>query len=96
VETGAIGTASPARHSYFRIEHDEWPSQHTPRAILADRQELMSAWLGRPIVHSLRIQIENTSQDRAALNGILERRFGVVPAIFKQFTPGYRQAGLRD
>jgi hypothetical protein len=77
------------RQYNIEIEHEEWPSQHTPRAILADRQELMSAWLGRTIVDSLRIQIENTSSGRAGLNGILERRFGVVPAIFKQFTPGY-------
>jgi hypothetical protein len=41
------------------------------------------------IVDSLRIQIENTAPGRGDLKGIVERRFRVVPAIFKQFTPGY-------
>jgi hypothetical protein len=77
------------RQYNIEIEHDEWPFQHAQRAILADREELMSAQLGGRIVDSLRIQIENTSPVRAALNGIIERRFGVVPAIFKQFTRGY-------
>jgi transposase InsO family protein len=73
----------------IEINNDEWPSQHAPRAILADRGELMSVRLGGNIVDSLRIQIENTSPGRGDLKGIVERRFRVVPSIFKQFTPGY-------
>ncbi|MEH2530801.1 transposase InsO family protein [Bradyrhizobium sp. AZCC 1588] len=73
----------------IEIDHDQWPSHHAPRAILADRGELLSVRLGRRIVDSLRIQIENTSPGRGDLKSIVERRFGVVPAIFKQFTPGY-------
>jgi len=73
----------------IEIEEDDWPSHHAPRTILADRGELMSVQLGENIVNSLRIQIENTSPGRGDLKGIVERRFRVVPSIFKQFTPGY-------
>jgi Mu transposase, C-terminal len=45
--------------------------------------------LGKWIMESLRIQIENTSPGRGELDLMVERRFGVVPAIFKQWTPGY-------
>lgn len=83
------------------ISHDDWPSHHAPRMILADRGELMSVRLGARIVHSLRIQIENTSPGRGDLKSIVERRFGVVPAIFKPFAPGYVKSdfgtrGARD
>lgn len=73
----------------IEIDHDQWPSHHGPRTILADRGELMSVRLGGRIVDSLRIQIENTTPGRGDLKAIVERRFGVVPSIFKQFTPGY-------
>jgi transposase InsO family protein len=73
----------------IEISHDQWPSHHAPRTILADRGELMSVRLGKRIVDTLRIQIENTSPGRGDLKGIVERRFRVVPAIFKQWTPGY-------
>jgi len=73
----------------IEIDHEQWPSHHAPRTILADRGELMSVRLGERIVNSLRIQIENTTPGRGDLKAIVERRFGTVPAIFKQFTPGY-------
>jgi hypothetical protein len=74
------------------IDPDEWPSHHLPRTLLADRGELMSVDLGERIVKSLNIQIENTSPGRGDLKAIVERRFGIVPAKFKQFIPGYVEA----
>jgi hypothetical protein len=73
----------------IEIEPEEWPSHHAPRAILADRGELLSIDLGKRIVDTLRIQIGNTSPGRGDLKAIVESRFRLVPAIFKDFTPGY-------
>lgn len=85
----------------IRIDFDDWPSHHPPKVLLADRGELSSVGLTELIEKSLRIQIENASPGRADLKALVERRFGIVPAIFKPFTPGYVEAdfgerGARD
>ena len=41
----------------IEISHDQWPSHHAPRTILADRGELMSVRLGKRIVDTLRIAL---------------------------------------
>ncbi len=74
------------------IDEEEWPSYEAPKRILADRGELASVELGKNIVDKLRIDIENASPGRPDLKALVERRFGIVPAIFKQFTPGYVEA----
>ncbi|MHC2467422.1 hypothetical protein [Bradyrhizobium embrapense] len=83
------------------IDFDDWPSHHPPKALLADRGELSSVGLTEPIERSLRIKIENAGPGRADLKALVERRFGIVPAVFKPFTPGYVEAdfgerGVRD
>lgn len=74
------------------IDEDEWPSYEAPKRILADRGELASVDLGKNIIDKLMIDIENTSPGRPDLKALVERRFGIVPAKFKQFTPGYLEA----
>ena len=83
------------------IEEADWPSHYAPRRIMGDRGELMSVALGANIVKSLRVEIENASPGRADLKAMVERRFGIVPAKFRQFTPGYvekdfNERGSRD
>ena len=58
---------------------------------MADRGELMSVRLGQNITRSLRIEIENAAPGRGDMKALVERRFGIVPAKFRQFTPGYVQ-----
>lgn len=71
------------------IEESDWPAHYAPRRILADRGELLSVNLGKNIIEHLLIEIENTSPGRADLKALVERRFGIVPANFKPFAPGY-------
>jgi hypothetical protein len=71
------------------INEADWPAHFAPKRIMADKGELMSVKLGKNITEGLKIDIENTSTGRADLKSLVERRFGIVPAIFKQFTPGY-------
>lgn len=83
------------------IVEADWPSHYAPRRIMGDRGELMSVALGANIVNSLRVEIENASPGRADLKAMVERRFGIVPAKFRQFTPGYvekdfNERGSRD
>jgi Mu transposase, C-terminal len=83
-------------HYNIEITPDDWPAHHAPKTILADKGELMSVGLGDLIIKSLRIQIENTTTGRGDLKAIVERRFGIVPSIFKQFTPGYVESDFGD
>jgi len=76
-------------HYQIAITPDQWPSHHAPSSILADRGELLSLKLGHNIIKELGIEIGNTGSKRADMKALVERRFGIVPAIFKPFTPGY-------
>lgn len=83
------------------IDESDWPSHYAPKRIMGDRGELISVTLGKNIIQSLRIDIENASPGRADLKALVERRFGLVPAKFRQFTPGYvekdfNERGARD
>ncbi len=83
------------------IDFADWPANHPPKVILADKGELSSVGLTELVEAKLRIQIENAASGRADLKSIVERRFGTVPAIWKPFTPGfvesdYGQRGARD
>ncbi len=78
------------------IEADEWPSQDAPRRLMGDRGELMSVDLGQNIVENLKIDIENASPGRADLKALVERRFGIVPAKFRPFAPGYVEKDFNE
>lgn len=78
------------------IVEADWPSHYAPRRIMGDRGELMSVALGTNIVKSLRIEIENASPGRADLKAMVERRFGIVPTKFRQFTPGYVEKDFNE
>ncbi|RII26752.1 MAG: hypothetical protein CXR31_10115 [Geobacter sp.] len=80
----------------INIDESDWPSHYAPRCILADRGELMSVEKGENITRYLGIEIDNTSPGRADLKAIVERRFGIVPAKYKQFVPGYVQQDFGD
>jgi len=78
------------------IDESDWPSHYAPKRIMGDRGELMSVALGENITESLHIDIENASTGRADLKAMVERRFGIVPAKFMQFTPGYVQKDFNE
>lgn len=80
----------------IEIEESEWPSHHACKRLSADRGELMSVDLGKNITKSLRIQIENPGSGRPDLKALVERRFGIVPAKYRQFTPGYVEKDFNE
>jgi len=88
-----VNTVTPkvefCRHYDIDIDESDWPSHFAPKRLGADRGELMSVELGKNITRSLGIEIENASPGRPDLKALVERRFGIVPTKFKQYTPGY-------
>lgn len=70
------------------IDVEQWPSHHAPKSLLGDRGELISTASGKRITAML-IELQNTGAWRPDMKAVVERRFGIVPTIFRTFTPGY-------
>lgn len=82
------------------IEEHEWPARHVPAIVLGDRGEIESAKIDN-VLATFNIAVENAAAYRADWKGVVERRFGLIHAIFKPYVPGYvetdfRQRGARD
>ena len=80
----------------IEIDEADWPSHFAPKRIMGDRGELISVQLGKNITQCLRIDIENASPGRGDMKSIVERRFGIVPAKFRTFTPGYVEKDFNE
>lgn len=85
----------------IEIEDGDWPCNHLPKNILADRGEMESS-NADSLVESLGIQIINAPPYRADLKGIVERHFRIINDKIKQtWMPGvvhkdFHQRGGRD
>lgn len=83
------------------IEEEDWPCEHLPKQIKADKGELESKNADN-LVASLGIQIINAPPYRADLKGIVERHFRIVNDRIKQhWMPGivhkdFKERGGRD
>ncbi|WP_414473215.1 hypothetical protein [Microvirga sp. M2] len=71
------------------IDECDWPSHFLGRVLQADCGEFKSTRLGQNITQGLRVEIDNIGPWRPDLQALVERRFGSVPARFKDFVPGY-------
>ncbi len=75
------------RKNDIKISEDEWPCEHIPESIIADRGEFEST---RPedLVNNFGITIENTSPYRGDMKGIVERLFRSINSRVKTGLPG--------
>lgn len=71
----------------IKIEADEWPCHHLPRAILADRGDMISK-RAEGIINDLGVIILNTAPYRGDMKGIVERFFRTMNDQLKQTLPG--------
>ncbi|MBZ9536524.1 transposase [Cytobacillus oceanisediminis] len=83
----------------IEIEKHEWPVEHLPESILADRGELEGSKVD-PLINNFGIRILNTPSYRADLKGIIEQHFRVTNSRTKAFLPGavkpIKERGDRD
>lgn len=82
------------------IEKEQWPANHLPEIIIADRGEF-EGYSVENLINNLNVKIENTSAYRGDLKGIVERQFRTVNGKIKRKTPGaiqkeYHERGDRD
>lgn len=69
------------------IGPEEWPSQHLPQTILADRGE-MEGYNADQLVNGLGITVSNTAPYRADWKGIVERNFRLSNDQLIHWLPG--------
>ncbi|MEH7484814.1 DNA-binding protein, partial [Neobacillus drentensis] len=69
------------------IAKEQWPVNHFPESILADRGEF-KGYKAEQLTSSFGIRIENASPYRADLKGIVEQYFRVTNSLIKPFIPG--------
>ncbi|MEK4487661.1 Mu transposase C-terminal domain-containing protein [Psychrobacillus sp. FSL H8-0484] len=84
----------------INIKSSQWPANHLPEIIIADRGEF-EGYSVENLINNLNIKIENTSAYRGDLKGIIERQFRTINGKIKRKTPGsiqkeFRERGDRD
>ena len=71
----------------MKILPEQWPAQHLPGAIMADRGELKGP-IAAPIHDTLAIRLDNTPPYRADMKGLIERTFGYLNDELLHQLPG--------
>ncbi len=89
----ALANATCEKVDYCRqlginITEDLWPCDAIPEALLGDRGELAGEAADN-LANHLGVRVENTAPYRADWKAVVERRFRLLPAKFKAYTPGY-------
>src|SRR5207249_2379993 len=69
------------------ISPDDWPCQHLPECLIADRGELEGP-MADNIVNSLHVRVSNTAPYRADWKAIVERSFRTVNDQVLHWMPG--------
>lgn len=84
----------------IEINEDDWPSQHLPEILLADKGEFEGYNIER-LVRAFNLHVENAASYRADWKGIVEKQFDLIQKKVKPLLPGYidvdfQERGARD
>lgn len=82
------------------ITKEEWPSEHLPDVLLADRGEFEGYNVNR-LIDAFNMEVENAAPYRADWKGVVEKHFDLIQKRVKPFLPGYvdtdfQERGVRD
>ena len=87
LENMALDKVAFCKEYGFDIAEDDWPSHHLPKAILADRGELLSKHADN-LASALDIQVSNTPPYRPDWKGYVERSFRTLNDMIIHWEPG--------
>lgn len=76
------------------ITHDEWPCDQLPATLLGDGGEIASGLIST-LLTNFNVVVETAAPYRADWKGIVERRFRLLPAVYRPFVPGYIDVDFR-
>ena len=82
------------------INEEDWPSHHLPRAMLADRGEMISKKV-EGVINELSVIVQNTAPYRGDMKGVVERFFRTMNNHLRETLPGgiqkdHMQRGDKD
>ncbi|MFF3102615.1 Mu transposase C-terminal domain-containing protein [Viridibacillus arvi] len=77
------------------ITNDEWPSEHLPQLLLADRGEF-EGYNAERLVNIFNLHVENAAPFRADWKGIVEKYFDIIQTTAKPFLPGYVEKDFNE
>jgi putative transposase len=78
------------------IREDQWPAHRLCETLYADRGEVSSVHKAHPLFSYCRMEVQNAPAYRPDLRGVMERRFGIIPAIWNSLVPGIVEKGSFD
>ena len=84
----------------IKISKQQWPVEHLPQILLADRGEF-EGYNSDRLTHAFDLHVENAAPFRADWKGIVEKYFDIIQGKVKPFLPGYvdkdfKERGARD
>lgn len=84
----------------IEIAEADWPCATLPRTLLGDRGEMLGP-KADVLIKNFGVHLETTAPYRADWKGVVEQQFRLLPAAFREYTPGYiepdfRERGARD
>lgn len=78
------------------INEGRWPASRLCEILHADQGEVSSVHKGPPLIEMFRVEVSNAPAYRPDLRTVMERRFGIIPAIWNSFVPGIVEKGSFD
>jgi len=69
------------------ISEQDWPCHHLPKALLADRGDMISK-RAEGLINELGVIVQNTAPYRGDLKGVVERVFGQLNSHLRETLPG--------
>ncbi|RKR36187.1 DDE-type integrase/transposase/recombinase [Paraburkholderia sp. BL17N1] len=70
------------------IREDQWPACRLCEGVYADQGEVSSVHKAHPLISHYRVGVSNAPAYRPDLRSVMERRFGIIPAIWTSLVPG--------
>lgn len=100
IENTVIDKEKFCKRYDITISKEQWPCEHLPQMLLADRGEF-EGYNSDRLNHAFNLHVENAAPYRADWKGIVEKYFDVFQRRVKPFLPGYvdkdfNERGARD
>ncbi|ADG18134.1 hypothetical protein BC1002_4136 [Paraburkholderia atlantica] len=78
------------------IEERQWSAKRMCEVLYADQGEVSSVHKAHPLIQHFRVEVANAPAYRPDLRSVMERRFGIIPAIWNALIPGIVEKGSFD
>ncbi|VWC75752.1 integrase catalytic subunit [Burkholderia lata] len=78
------------------ISEGQWPAHRLCEVLYADQGEVSSVHKAHPLIRHFGVELANAPAYRPDLRSVIERRFGIIPAIWSSLLSGVVEKGSLD